>query len=98
MAAPRRCVELANPCSGLNKHSAEARRLLITNRDEVGGGAKRQIGTVGALMGIDARWNSPFVAQVLGQDPLTNKPDPERGTRAYALAASTRAQRLLGCA
>ena len=88
---PRARVELLNPCSGLNSRSPREDRFPMVNR-EPSREPRACYSETHAHPGlVDAGPSSTFVAQILGQDLLTTRPDPHACERAYARAVSEKA-------
>ena len=83
---PRARVELLNPCSGLNSRSPREGRFPMVNR-ETRHETRACYSETHAHPGlVEPGPSSTFVAQILGQDLLTTRPDPHTSGRAYARA------------
>jgi len=83
---PRPRVELLNPCSGLNGRSPREGGFPMVNR-ETPNETRACYSETHAHPGlVEPGPSSTFVAQILGQDLLTTRPDPHTGGRAYARA------------
>src|SRR5262245_50041453 len=84
---PRLRVELANACSGLNGHPRHQGANHAAERNAVRRPYASHFRTEGACNPIAPQWSTPFVAQVLGQSPLTKNADRHAARDAYARAA-----------
>jgi hypothetical protein len=93
---PRARVELLNACSGLDGRPSRESRFAMVNRKPPGE-ARACYSETHAQPGlVEPGPNSTFVAQILGQNLLTTKPDLDACGRAYARAAlNKREPRLL---
>lgn len=93
---PRARVELLNACSGLSGHFPRESRFAMVNREAPGEARARHSETHVRPGLVEPGPSSTFVAQILGQDLLTTRPDLSACGRAYARAGSEqRAPRLL---
>ena len=83
---PRTRVELLNACSGLNSRSPREDRLPMVNREPSRETRACYSETHAHHGPVEPGPSSTFVAQILGQDLLTTRPDPHIRGRAYARA------------
>jgi hypothetical protein len=84
---PRVRVELPNPCSGLNDRSPRDDRLCMVNRETPREARAYYSETNARPDPVEPGPSSAFVAQILGQDLLTTRPDLNACGRAYTRAA-----------
>ena len=93
---PRGRVELLNQSSRLNGESGRESRVHMVNRKPRAEQTACRSETYTGHVLIEPGPSSTFVAQILGQDLVTKRPDPDVCGRAYARAAdATPAPRLL---
>ena len=93
---PRARVELLNACSGLNGQSRRESPLPMVNREPPRETRACYSETYAHPGLVEPGPSSTFVAQILGQDLLTTRPDPHTRGRAYARAGREKpAPRLL---
>jgi hypothetical protein len=93
---PRSRVELLNASSSLNGRSPRESRVPMVNRELRTDSGACYSETRGEHVLIEPGPSSTFVAQILGQELVTKRPDPDARGRAYARAAdATPAPRLL---
>ena len=94
---PRARVELLNACSGLDSRSPRENPIPMVNRRTPGQASACYSETRVHPGLVEPGPSSTFVAQILGQDLVTTKPDADACGRAYArvVADQVPAPRLL---
>jgi hypothetical protein len=85
-ARQRPRVELLSPCNGLDMGTPRGAHTPSMNGRSHEPPLPRHFETVRLADPMQTSLNSAFVAQILGQDLVTETPDPERAQRAYAQA------------
>jgi hypothetical protein len=79
-------VELLSPCSRLDMDTPQQAGARPVNRRRQGQPPPRHFETGPHADPMQNRLSSAFVAQILGQDLVTKRQDPEPARRAYAQA------------
>jgi len=83
---PRRRVELANACNGLNTHPRQTYEPPMVNRRRDAELVACHSETRRFPELVESRFSATFVAQVLGQISPAKRVAPGLGARAYARA------------